>query len=239
MTEQEKYLEENLAKVRARMEDAARRAGRSPQEILLCAASKTQSVETVRLASRLNIDLFGENHVQELVEKYDAGAYNGKPAHMIGHLQTNKVKQVVGRAALVHSVDSPRLMAALEKEAAKKGLCQDILIEVNIGEEASKSGVAEEELWALAEDTQQTPHLRLRGLMAIPPVNQDDAENRRQLQRMYRLFCSLAEKHYPGSQVDILSMGMTHDYWIAVEEGANEVRVGSALFGARDYSLKF
>ena len=235
MTEQEKYLEENLAKVRARMEDAARRAGRSPQEILLCAASKTQSVETVRLASRLNIDLFGENHVQELVEKYDAGAYNGKPAHMIGHLQTNKVKQVVGRAALVHSVDSPRLMAALEKEAAKKDLCQDILIEVNIGEEASKSGVAEEELWALAEGTQQTPHLRLRGLMAIPPVNQDDAENRRQLQRMYRLFCSLAEKHYPGSQVDILSMGMSGDYENAILEGATIVRVGTAIFGARAY----
>ena len=235
MTEQEKYLEENLAKVRARMEDAARRAGRSPQEILLCAASKTQSVETVRLASRLNIDLFGENHVQELVEKCDAGAYNGKPAHMIGHLQTNKVKQVVGRAALVHSVDSPRLMAALEKEAAKKGLCQDILIEVNIGEEASKSGVAEEELWALAEGTQQTPHLRLRGLMAIPPVNQDDAENRRQLQRMYRLFCSLAEKHYPGSQVDILSMGMSGDYENAILEGATIVRVGTAIFGARAY----
>ena len=235
MTEQEKYLEENLAKVRARMEDAARRAGRSPQEILLCAASKTQSVETVRLASRLNIDLFGENHVQELVEKYDAGAYNGKPAHMIGHLQTNKVKQVVGRAALVHSVDSPRLMAALEKEAAKKGLCQDILIEVNIGEEASKSGVAEEELWALAEGTQQTPHLRLRGLMAIPPVNQDDAENRCQLQRMYRLFCSLAEKHYPGSQVDILSMGMSGDYENAILEGATIVRVGTAIFGARAY----
>ena len=235
MTEQEKYLEENLAKVRDRMEDAARRAGRSPQEILLCAASKTQSVETVRLASRLNIDLFGENHVQELVEKYDAGAYNGKPAHMIGHLQTNKVKQVVGRAALVHSVDSPRLMAALEKEAAKKGLCQDILIEVNIGEEASKSGVAEEELWALAEGTQQTPHLRLRGLMAIPPVNQDDAENRRQLQRMYRLFCSLAEKHYPGSQVDILSMGMSGDYENAILEGATIVRVGTAIFGARAY----
>ena len=235
MTEQEKYLEENLAKVRARMEDAARRAGRSPQEILLCAASKTQSVETVRLASRLNIDLFGENHVQELVEKYDAGAYNGKPAHMIGHLQTNKVKQVVGRAALVHSVDSPRLMAALEKEAAKKGLCQDILIEVNIGEEASKSGVAEEELWALAEGTQQTSHLRLRGLMAIPPVNQDDAENRRQLQRMYRLFCSLAEKHYPGSQVDILSMGMSGDYENAILEGATIVRVGTAIFGARAY----
>ena len=235
MTKQEKYLEENLAKVRARMEDAARRACRSPQEILLCAASKTQSVETVRLASRLNIDLFGENHVQELVEKYDAGAYNGKPAHMIGHLQTNKVKQVVGRAALVHSVDSPRLMAALEKEAAKKGLCQDILIEVNIGEEASKSGVAEEELWALAEDTQQTPHLRLRGLMAIPPVNQDDAENRRQLQRMYRLFCSLAEKHYPGSQVDILSMGMSGDYENAILEGATIVRVGTAIFGARAY----
>ena len=238
MTEQEKYLEENLAKVRARMEDAARRAGRSPQEILLCAASKTQSVETVRLASRLNIDLFGENHVQELVEKYDAGAYNGKPAHMIGHLQTNKVKQVVGRAALVHSVDSPRLMAALEKEAAKKGLCQDILIEVNIGEEASKSGVAEEELWALAEDTQQTPHLRLRGLMAIPPVNQDDAENRRQLQRMYRLFCSLAEKHYPGSQVDILSMGMSGDFTAAIAEGATLVRIGTAIYGARDYSKK-
>ena len=235
MTEQEKYLEENRAKVRARMEDAARRAGRSPQEILLCAASKTQSVETVRLASRLNIDLFGENHVQELVEKYDAGAYNGKPAHMIGHLQTNKVKQVVGRAALLHSVDSPRLMAALEKEAAKKGLCQDILIEVNIGEEASKSGVAEEELWAMAEDTQQTPHLRLRGLMAIPPVNQDDAENRRQLQRMYRLFCSLAEKHYPGSQVDILSMGMSGDYENAILEGATIVRVGTAIFGARAY----
>ncbi len=235
MTEQEKQLQENLAKVRARMEDAARRAGRSPQEILLCAASKTQSVETVRLASRLNIDLFGENHVQELVEKYDAGAYGGKPAHMIGHLQTNKVKQVVGRASLIHSVDSARLMAALEKEAAKKGLCQDILIEVNIGEEASKSGVAEGDLWALAEQTQQTPHLRLRGLMAIPPVNDDDEENRRQLREMYNLFRRLAEKKYPGSQVDTLSMGMSGDYENAILEGATIVRVGTAIFGARSY----
>ena len=235
MTEQEKQLEENLAKVRARMEDAARRAGRSPQEVLLCAASKTQSVETVRLASRLNIDIFGENHVQELVEKYDAGAYGDKPSHMIGHLQTNKVKQVVGRATLIHSVDSVRLMNALEKEAAKKGLCQDILIEVNIGEEASKSGVAEGDLWALAEQTQQTPHLRLRGLMAIPPVNDDDAENRRQLREMYNLFRRLAEKKYPGSQVDTLSMGMSGDYENAILEGATIVRVGTAIFGARAY----
>ena len=236
MTEQEKYLEENLAKVRARMEDAARRAGRSPQEILLCAASKTQSVETVRLASRLNIDLFGENHVQELVEKYDAGAYNGKPAHMIGHLQTNKVKQVVGRAALVHSVDSPRLMAALEKEAAKKGLCQDILIEVNIGEEASKSGVAEEELWALAEGTQQTPHLRLRGLMAIPPVSEHEGDNCRYFAEMRNLFVDISAKKYDNVSMECLSMGMSGDYPDAIREGATMIRVGTAIFGARHYS---
>ena len=168
MEEMRKKMEERVHLIRQQMEEAARKAGRAPEEITLLAASKTQSAEIVALSAALPIDLFGENRVQELVDKFDAGAYGGKQVDMIGHLQKNKVKYTVGRARLIHSVDSLELGQVISKEAGKKGLCQDILLEVNIGREESKSGVFPEELPRLLENICQLPHIRVRGLMAIP-----------------------------------------------------------------------
>ena len=231
-----KFMEESVAAIRLRMAGAARAAGRDPAEVLLCAACKTQTVETVRQSAALPIDLFGENHVQELVEKADAGAYCGKPAHFIGHLQTNKLKKVLGRADLIQSVDSPRLLDAIEKEAAKRQLVQDVLLEVNIGAEESKTGIAEAELPALLEAAAAKAHIRVRGLMAIPPINDDDAANRAYLARVRRLAEACAAEHYPNVTMDTLSMGMSGDYENAILEGATIVRIGTAIYGARDYS---
>lgn len=227
-----------VAAIRARMANAARAAGRDPAAVLLCAACKTRTVEEVRASAALDIDLFGENHVQELVEKTDAGAYLGKPGHFIGHLQTNKVNKVVGRAAMIESVDSPRLLDKIETAAARLGLVQDILIEINIGAEASKSGVAPEALWPLAEAAAAAPHLRLRGLMAIPPADAGPDETRAFFARMRVLLTRLQERHYAGALPDTLSMGMSGDYEAAIREGATIVRIGTAIYGARDYGAK-
>lgn len=235
-TEQEKRMAEAIAAIRARMAAAAREAGRSPEEILLCAACKTQTVETVRRSAGLDIDLFGENHVQELVEKADAGAYCGKPAHFIGHLQTNKLKKVLGRAALIQSVDSLRLLLAIEKEAARLELVQDVLLEVNIGAEQSKTGIAQEELPALLEAAAAQPHIRVKGLMAIPPVNTDDAQNRAYLARVRQLAQQAEACRYKNVTMNTLSMGMSGDYENAIREGATIVRIGTAIYGVRDYS---
>lgn len=234
--EQLKYMEEAVAAIRLRMANAARAAGRDPAEVLLCAACKTQTVAAVRASADLAIDLFGENHVQELVEKADAQAYAGKPAHFIGHLQTNKIKKVLGRAALIQSVDSLRLLDAIEKEAAKLDLEQQVLLEVNIGAEESKTGIPERELPALLEAAAAKPHIRVRGLMAIPPVNDDDAANRAYLARVRKLAEACAAQHYPNVTMDTLSMGMSGDYENAILEGATIVRIGTAIYGARDYS---
>ena len=158
------FLQENLLQVRERMQTAAKSAGRAPGDILLCAASKTQSIETVRLAAGLDIDLFGENRVQEFCEKHDAGAYGDKPLHFIGHLQTNKVKQVVGRAVMIESVGSAKLLRQIAAEAEKQGLCQRILIEINIGAEESKSGIAPAELLPLLAEAGAMPSVM------VPPV---------------------------------------------------------------------
>ena len=234
--EQLKYMEEAVAAIRLRMANAARAAGRDPAEVLLCAACKTQTVAAVRASADLAIDLFGENHVQELVEKADAQAYAGKPAHFIGHLQTNKIKKVLGRAALIQSVDSLRLLDAIEKEAAKLDLEQQVLLEVNIGAEESKTGIPERELPALLEAAAAKPHIRVRGLMAIPPVNDDDAANRAYLARVRKLAEACAAQHYPNVTMDTLSMGMSGDYENDILEGATIVRIGTAIYGARDYS---
>ena len=145
-----------------------------------------------------------------------AGAYCGKPVHFIGHLQTNKIRKVLGRAAVIQSVDSPRLVAALEKEASKMDIVQDILLEVNIGEEASKTGVSPEELWALLDLAAAQPHLRVKGLMAIPPVNEDDAQNRALLGQVYKLFVRAGERGYDNVRMEILSMGMSGDFENAI-----------------------
>ena len=229
-------MAENVELIREKMVRAAQAAGRDPAEILLCAACKTRTVETVRESARLPIDLFGENHVQELVEKTDAGAYLGKPGHFIGHLQTNKIKKVLGRAALIQSVDSEHLLLALEAAAAKADIQQDILLEVNIGDEASKSGITAEGLFPLLETAALQPHLHVKGLMAIPPVNDDDTENRRHLAAMRTLFEKAADLHDDRIAMNILSMGMSDDFENAILEGSTLVRIGTAIYGARDYS---
>jgi hypothetical protein len=221
--------------IRRRMADAAREAGRDPAAVQLCAACKTRDAATVAASAALAIDVFGENHVQELCANYDAGAYCGKPSHFIGHLQTNKIKKVLGRACLIQSVGSAHLLEAIEKEAAKLDLAQDVLLEVNIGGEASKSGVSPEELWPLLDLAAAQPHIRVKGLMAIPPVNDDDTANRAYLAAVYKLFVRAGERGYQNVRMETLSMGMSGDYENAIREGATLVRIGTAIYGARDY----
>ena len=228
---QKQQMAEAVAKIRETMAAAAKAAGRDPAEVRLCAACKTRTVEEVRYSADLPIDLFGENHVQELVEKTDANAF-------IGHLQTNKVNKVVGRAALIQSVDSTRLLDKIDAAAARLGLVQDILVEINIGEEVSKSGVDADSLFPLLETAAAREHVRLRGLMAIPPADADDTETRRFFAQMRELLARADARHYDRAQMDILSMGMSHDYAAAIAEGATIVRVGTAIYGARDYSKK-
>lgn len=237
MTEQE-TLRTNVASIRARMADAARAAGRRPDEVLLCAASKTRTAETVRLAASLPIDLFGENRVQELVEKQAANAYAPKPAHFIGHLQTNKVKQVVG-CDLIQSVDSEHLLSKIAAEAQRRGLVQPILLEVNIGGEESKSGIEPGALWALLEAAAAQPSVQVQGLMTIPPVEEQPGEARRWFAAMRRLFDEAADRWKGDSRVrmEMLSMGMSGDFEQAVAEGATLVRVGTAIFGPRVYKV--
>ena len=235
----EKNLEEMreaVEAIREKMAAAAREAGRDPAEVQLCAACKTRTADTVAASAALAIDVFGENHVQELCANYDAGAYCGKPSHFIGHLQTNKIKKVLGRASLIQSVDSEHLLAAIEKEAAKAGIVQDVLLEVNIGGEAAKSGVDPAALPELLETAAGCAHIRVRGLMAIPPVAETSDGNHAYFTKMHELFVDIGRKKYDNVSMDFLSMGMSGDFEDAISAGANMVRVGSSIFGARDYS---
>lgn len=235
---QQQQMQEAVARIRENMAAAARSAGRVPEEIQLCAACKTRTVEEVRFSAELPIDLFGENHVQELVEKYDAGAYLGKPGHFIGHLQTNKVNKVVGRAALIQSVDSSRLLDKIDLAAQRLNLVQDILVEINIGEELSKSGLQPQQLWPLLEQAAAKSHIRVRGLMAIPPADADDTATRRYFAAMRELLFAAQNRHYENIDMEILSMGMSGDYAAAIVEGATIVRIGTAIYGQRDYGNK-
>jgi len=231
-------LQQNVAAIRSRMADAARAAGRSPAEIALCAASKLHGADTVRLAAGLDIDCFGENHVQELTAKSAAGAYLTKPRHFIGHLQTNKVRQVVGVAGLIQSVDSAHLLAAIEKQAAKLNTVQDIMLEVNIAGEQSKSGIEPQGLPALLEAAAASEHIRLCGLMCVPPAGEDPATNRRRFAALRTLLYKAQAAYPQNTALTGLSMGMSGDFENAIAEGATLVRVGTALFGARDYGAK-
>ena len=232
-------MKEAVAEIREKMAAAAREAGRDPATVQLCAACKTRTAQTVAASAALPIDVFGENHVQELCANFDAGAYCGKPSHFIGHLQTNKIKKVLGRASLIQSVDSEHLLNAIEKEAAKAGIVQNVLLEVNIGGEESKTGVAPEALWPLLDAAAAAEeHIRVKGLMAIPPVNDDDAQNRRYLAEVYKLFVRAGERGYQNVTMETLSMGMSGDFENAIREGATLVRIGTAIYGERDYSKK-
>ena len=227
-------LSQNIKTVQEEIAAAARAAGRDPGEISLCAATKVQSDDTIRAAIAAGIRLCGENRVQELTAHLEAGAYAGAQVHFIGHLQTNKVKQVVGRVSLIHSVDSEKLLLAIDSQADKLGVVQDILLEVNIAGEESKGGISPQNLPALAESALNCRHVRLRGLMAIPPVSTLPGANRRYFSRMKNLFVDITEKMSDNQGVmDCLSMGMSADYQDAITEGATLVRVGTAIFGPR------
>lgn len=235
MTELE-TISSRVDALRRRIDQACLRCGRDKSEVLLCAASKTQSPQTVALAAGLPIDIFGENRVQELVEKNAAGAYGTTPLHFIGHLQTNKVKQVVGAASLIHSIDSEKLLRAVEKEAAKLDLVQNILLEVNIGGEESKSGAALCDLKALCQLCDSLEHVRIQGLMCVPPRTGDEAAQRKAFEALRRASEQLADEHFAHTQMQHLSMGMSGDFEAAIAEGATIVRLGTAIFGPRNYS---
>ena len=228
-------IAENVALVRENMALAARKAGREPGEILLLAASKMNDADRVRQAILAGVDACGENRVQEMLEKQALGAYEGAPLHFIGHLQKNKVKQVVGLAELIHGADSRELLETISRMAAARGLVQDVLLEVNIGGELSKSGFAPEEVPAALEYAAALPALRVRGLMAIPPVCAAPEENRPFFLRMQKLFIDNGGKKYDNVSMDFLSMGMSGDYTEAIACGANLIRVGSGIFGPRHY----
>ena len=227
-------IQEHIHQVTANIAAAARAAGRDPAEITLCAATKVQTDETIREAIAAGITVCGENRVQELTAHLAAGAYQGAQVHFIGHLQTNKVKQVVGKVALIHSVDSEHLMRAIETQAAKLNLVQDILLEVNIAGEESKGGCTPEQAAELARLARSLEHVRLRGLMAIPPISPEPGANRPYFAAMRDLLAGIRQD--PGAspeELSCLSMGMSGDYQDAIAEGATLVRVGTALFGPR------
>ena len=227
-------LEENVKQIRERIDAAAREAGRDPAEITLVAATKVQTSDTIRAAIAAGITVCGENRVQELTGHLDDNAYEGAQVHFIGHLQTNKVKYIVGRADLIHSVDSPRLLEAIDQRAEKLDLVQDILIEVNIGDEQSKGGCPRDQVAELAALAAQAKHVRLRGLMCIPPVVDQPEQARPYFVAMRQLFVDI-KKQMGDNEIDMdcLSMGMSGDFEEAVRQGATHVRVGTALFGAR------
>ena len=228
-------IAENIAHIREQMNQAAIAAGRDPEEILLCAATKMNDADAVRQAIAAGVDCCGENRVQELTQKLSENAYEGAPIHFIGHLQTNKVKQVVGKVSLIHSVSSLRLLTAINKEAAKQGICQDILLEINIGREESKSGMLPEELPEILEEASKCSNIRVLGLMAIPPICENSTGNHKFFQEMCNLAVDIKAKKYDNVYVNVLSMGMSDDFADAIACGSTMIRVGTAIFGARVY----
>lgn len=228
-------IAENIARVRAEIEAAAREAGRDPGEITLVGASKMNDAQACREAIAAGIDALGENRVQEMTQKLSENAYEGAPLHFIGHLQRNKVKQVVGYVDLIQSVGSMPLLDEIEKVAAAKGLVQDILLEVNVGEEEAKSGFAPSEVFTAAEAALERTHVRVRGLMTIPPADADRDTNIQYFDQVRTLYVDINEKLF-HNELECISMGMSGDYADAVRAGATMVRVGTAIFGTRHYT---
>ena len=228
-------IAENIARIKGEMAKAAIAAGRDPGEILLCAATKMNDTAAVREAIAAGVDCCGENRVQELTKKLSENAYAGAPVHFIGPLQTNKVKQLVGKVSLIHSIDSLRLLEAVNKEATRQGICQDVLLEINIGGEESKSGFAPEELENVLPQIGNFSAIRVRGFMAIPPICQNSTDNHKFFQKMYKLSVDITTKKYDNVCTDIMSMGMSDDFADAIACGSTMIRVGTAIFGARVY----
>ena len=228
-------IAENIARIRREMEEAAIAAGRDPKSVQLCAATKMNESDAVREAIQGGVDCCGENRVQELTKKLGEDAYRGAPVHFIGHLQTNKVRQVVGKVDLIQSVDSLRLLEAIDREAKKQGIVQQILLEVNVGKEESKSGFQTDEVLPLLDKIDKYSNICIKGLMAIPPRAENSGDNLIFFQKIYHLSVDIKEKKYDNVMVDCLSMGMSDDYADAIRCGSTMIRVGTAIFGPRNY----
>lgn len=228
-------LKENLDIVRENIRKACDRAGRSYDEVTLIAVSKTKPLSDIETLMQYGETEYGENKVQELVEKYE---HVSSPVHwhLIGHLQTNKVKYIVDKVSLIHSVDSVHLAKEIEKEAAKHDVTVDILIQVNIAHEDTKFGIDETSVYDLLEEIKHYPHIRVKGLMTIAPFVENAEENRVHFRKLHQLLLDIKSKNIDNIDMSILSMGMTNDYEIAIEEGATMVRVGTGIFGARNYN---
>lgn len=228
---------ENYARIREQIDAVCKTCGRDPASVTLIAVSKTKPVSMINELIKIGVEDFGENHAQELVSKTEE-ITTPLRWHFIGNLQTNKVKYVVGRACLIHSVNSLRLAEAVSKESVKKGLVSDILIEVNIADEETKEGIAEDDAISLVRSASTLPGLHIRGLMAIAPPVDDPEENRPYFRRLRELAQRIDDLGLDGVEMKELSMGMTNDFTCAVEEGATFVRVGTAIFGERNYPSK-
>ena len=237
MTEksQAEIFDENYKKIKENIEAAANKAGKATDSITLLAATKTVDVDTINYAISKGIKYIGENKVQEFCSKYDM--YSPVHKHFIGHLQTNKVKDIVGKVELIHSVHSIKLAKEISKVSEKKNTVTDVLLEVNIGQEESKSGFSPEEVINAVYEISELGNICVKGLMAIPPICETAENNRKYFIKMNNLFIDIRSKNIDNSSMDILSMGMSDDYAVAISEGANMVRIGTALFGRRNYNI--
>ena len=227
---------ENLIQVQKNIEEACKKVNRDPDEVTLIAVSKTKPMDMLKEAYEAGARVFGENKVQEIVDKYDQMPSDVK-WHLIGHLQRNKVKYIVDKVAMIHSVDSLRLAETIEKEAEKKNVVVPILIEVNVAEEESKFGLKPEEVLPFIEQIADFSHIQIKGLMTIAPYVENAEENREIFRELKKLSVDIAAKNINNVTMSVLSMGMTGDYMVAVQEGATMVRVGTGIFGARNYAL--
>ena len=232
----ETMLCENLKNVESNITTACKKAGRDRSEVTLIAVSKTKPLEMLSTIYEQGVRNFGENKVQEMCDKMEQLPTDIR-WHMIGHLQTNKVKYIVGRTALIHSVDSLHLAQEIEKQSGKKGVITNILIEVNIAEEESKFGIHKEETVELIRQIATLTHIHICGLMTIAPYVENPENNRMYFREIHQLSVDIANQNIDNVDMDILSMGMTGDYMVAIEEGATMVRVGTGIFGERNYNL--
>ena len=229
-------IKENLSKVHENINKACKRAGRQPSEVTLIAVSKTKPIELIQEAYNFGERNFGENHVQEL--EWKVPALPDANWHMIGHLQRNKVSKIVGKVSLIHSVESERLAKEIDKQSEKVGVVTPVLVEINIGDEDSKFGIRPEDAVEFVKKISVYKNICVKGLMTVAPYVENSEENRPLFRKMYDLYIDIKNENIDNVSMDILSMGMTNDYEIAIEEGATIVRVGTGIFGARDYTSK-
>lgn len=229
-------IAENYLAVKKRVAEAAVRSGRRPEDITLIAVSKTKPVDKIKQAVEAGANILGENKVQEIMAKYDE--IHGVSWHLIGHLQTNKVKYIIDKVKMIHSVDSLKLAEEISKRAVKANVTMNVLVEINIGSEESKSGTALEDAEQLCLDIAKLDGIKVKGLMCVAPAVEDPQNARVYFKKMNKLFVDIKSKNYDNIDMQYLSMGMTHDFEVAIEEGANIVRVGTAIFGARNYAIQ-